>query len=68
MQAGRPETIEGERSLLQAAGNNAKQGFNHHEDLTHEEVTGPLRQLQEKGDTYRTNLAPYDPKRKTHLM
>ena len=31
-------------------------------------MTGPLRQLQEKGDTYRTNLAPYDPKRKSHLL
>ena len=41
------------RSLLQAATYNAKYGFDHHEDLTYEEVTAPLRQLLEKDATYR---------------
>ena len=42
VQAGKPETIEDVRSLLQAAAHNAKYGFNHKEDQSYEEVTGPL--------------------------
>ena len=53
VQAGRPEMIKEVRSLLQAATYNAKYGFDHHEDLTYEEVTAPLRQLLEKDATYR---------------
>ena len=52
-QAGRPETIEEVRPLLQAAAYNTKYGFNHHKDLTYKEVTVPLRQLLEKDATYR---------------
>ena len=53
MQAGRLETIEDVRSLLQAAAYNAKYGFKHHETKTYEEVTAPLRQLLVKDATYR---------------
>ena len=45
VQAGKPETIEDVRSLLQARAYNAKYGFNHKEDETYEEVTAPLRRL-----------------------
>ena len=51
LKAGRAEMIEDERSLLQAAAYNAKYGFNHHETLTYEEVTAPLRQLLVKDAT-----------------
>ena len=53
VQAGRPETIEDVRSLLQAAAYNAKYGFDHLETKTYEEVTAPLRQLLIKDATYR---------------
>ena len=53
VQAGRPEMIKEVRSLLQATTYNAKYGFDHHEDLTYEEVTAPLRQLLEKDAIYR---------------
>ena len=82
VQVGRPETSEDVQSLLQAAAYNTKYGFDHHEDLTCEEVTAPLRQLLEKDATFRWDNAredsfqtllrmmnsrtPYDPKKKTH--
>ena len=53
IRAGRPERIEDIRSLLQAAAYNTKYGFDHHKDLTYEEVTAPLRQLLEKDATFR---------------
>ena len=48
VQAGKPETNEDVRSLLQAAAYNAKYGFNHKEDKSYEEVTAPLRKLLAK--------------------
>ena len=48
VQAGRPETIENMRSLLQAAAYNAKYGFDHWEDKSYMEVTAPLRKLLNK--------------------
>ena len=53
VQAGRPETIEDIRSLLQAAAYNAKHGFDHLETKSYEEVTAPLRRLFIKDATYR---------------
>ena len=43
VQAGKPETSKNVRSLLQAAAYNAKYGFNHKEDQSYEEETGPLQ-------------------------
>ena len=45
VQAGKPESIEDVRSLLQAVAYNAKYGFDHKEDQSYEEVTAPLRKL-----------------------
>ena len=45
VQAGRPESIEEVRSLLQAAAYNAKYAFDHKEDCSYEEATAPLREL-----------------------
>ena len=45
VQAGRTETIEDGRSLLQAVAYNGKYGFDHLEDKSHEEATTPLRRL-----------------------
>ena len=41
--AGRPETIEDVRSLLQAAAYNAKYGFNHHHSSTYLVAYNPKR-------------------------
>ena len=55
VQAGRPETIEDVRSLLQATAYNTKYVFDHLETKTYKEVTAPLRQLLIKDATYRWN-------------
>ena len=52
-EAGRPETLEEVRLLLQAADYDIKYSIDQHEELTYEEVTAPLRQLREKNATYR---------------
>lgn len=44
-EAGRPESIQDVKSLLQAAAYNAKFAFDHQEDTSYEEVTAPLREL-----------------------
>ena len=46
--AGRPESLEEVKSLLQAAAYNAKFAFDHQENETYEEVTAPLRELLAK--------------------
>ena len=53
VQVGRPETSEDVRSLLQAAAYNTKYGFDHLEDKSYEEVTGPLRRLLVKDGVIR---------------
>ena len=87
MQAGRPESTEDVRSLLQAAAYNARYSFDHKQNRSYEEVTAPLRKLLEKDAEFewsgereesyqqllgmmssRTFLAPYNPRRKTHLV
>ena len=49
VQAGKPETIEDVCSLLQAAAYNAKYGFDHKEDQSYEEETGPLQTKATEG-------------------
>ena len=56
VQAGRPQTIEDVRSLLQAAAYNAKYGFDHKEDKSYEEVTDPLRKLLTKDAVFRWDV------------
>ena len=53
VQAGKPETIEDLRSLLQAEAYNAKYGFNHKEEQSYEEVTAPLHKLLIKAAVFR---------------
>ena len=50
--AGRPESLEEVKSLLQAAAYNAKFAFDHQENETYEEVTAPLRELLAKFATF----------------
>ena len=42
IQAGRPDTVEDVRSLLQAAAYNARFAFDHKGNESYEEVTKPL--------------------------
>ena len=53
VEAGRPDSSEDVRSLLQAAAYNARFAFDHNEDETYEEVTAPLRELLTKGKHFR---------------
>ena len=47
--AGRPNTVEDVKSLLQAAAYNAKFAFDHKEGESYEDVTAPLRELLQSG-------------------
>ena len=49
IKAGKPDSTEDVRSLLQAASFNARFAFDHKEDVTYEQATAPLRHLTEKG-------------------
>ena len=49
IQAGRPDTVEDVRSLLQAAAYNARFAFDHKGAKSYEEVTSPLREMLGKG-------------------
>lgn len=49
IEAGRPETTDDVRSLIQAAAYNARFMFDHRESSTYEETTAPLRELLVKG-------------------
>ena len=51
--AGKPENIEEVKSLLQAAGYNAKFAFDYNGDQSFEEATAPLRELLEKGALFK---------------
>ena len=53
VQAGKPESIEDVRSLLQAVAYNTKYGFDHKEDQSYEEVTAPIRKLLTKDAVFR---------------
>ena len=55
VKAGRPNSIEEVKSLLQAAAYNAKFAFDHQESETYEEVTAPLRELLSKNATFSWN-------------
>ena len=55
IQAGRPDTIEDVRSLLQAAAYNARFAFDHQGTESYEEVTSPLRELLGKGAQFAWN-------------
>ena len=49
IQAGRPDSVEDVRSLLQAAAYNARFSFDHKGTESYEEVTSPLREMLGKG-------------------
>jgi len=53
--AGRPESIQDVKSLLQAAAYNAKFVYDHNEDMSYEEATAPLRQLLLKNAVFSWN-------------
>ena len=53
--AGRPESIQDVKSLLQAAAYNAKFLFDHNECMSYEEATAPLRQLLNKNAIFSWN-------------
>ena len=55
VKAGRPNSIEEVKSLLQAGAYNAKFAFDHQESETYEEVTAPLRELLSKNATFSWN-------------
>ena len=55
VQAGRPESIEEVRSLLQAAAYNAKYAYDHKEDCSYEEATAPLREMLAKAAVFEWN-------------
>jgi hypothetical protein len=52
IEAGRPESTEDVRSLLQACGYNAKFTFDHDEKDTYSEITAPLREMTRKGEVF----------------
>ena len=52
-QAGRPDTVEEVRSLLQACAFNAKFTFDHGEGRSYSEITAPLREMLGKEGTFR---------------
>ena len=52
IEAGRPNTTEEVRSLIQAAAYNARFMFDHKEGATYEETTAPLRELMVKGAVF----------------
>ena len=54
-EAGRPESIQDVKSLLQAAAYNAKFAFDHQEGISYEEATAPLRQLINKDAVFSWN-------------
>ena len=62
VQAGKSETIEDVRTLLQVETNNAKYGFNHKEDQTHEEVIGTRRKRLTKDGGHRNLAKTHDGK------
>jgi hypothetical protein len=53
LDAGRPESTEDVRSLIQACSYNAKFSFDHNNKLTYSEVTAPLRELLGKDEIFR---------------
>lgn len=55
IEAGRPNTIEEVRSLIQAAAYNARFMFDHKEGTTYEETTAPLREMMVKGAIFSWN-------------
>ena len=52
-QAGRPDTVEEVRSLLQACAFNAKFAFDHSEGRSYSEITAPLREMLGKEGNYK---------------
>ena len=52
IEAGRPNTTEEVRSLIQAAAYNARFMFDHKEGATYEETTAPLREMLVKGAVF----------------
>ena len=55
IEAGRPNTTEEVRSLIQAAAYNARFMFDHKEGATYEETTAPLREMLVKGAIFSWN-------------
>ena len=55
IEAGRPESTEEVRSLIQAAAYNARFVFDHKEGATYEETTAPLREMLKKSAVFSWN-------------